>query len=487
MPTRPSQERIDALTHARTRLVHERTPTSRAWRERAIRSLPLGVPSSFQDSPPYPIFFERGRGSRVWDVDGNEYADYHNGFGVMAVGHAHPAIVAACGERLGAGTHFAQPVAETTLLAEELRGRFGLDLVRFTNSGTEATMDAVRLARAAKRRDKIVKIEGSYHGHHESVMVSVKPEGTSMGPRETPESVPYGLGAPRALTDLTLVVPFNDAEALDRLLAEHAGEVAGLIMEPVMMNVGIIEPDPGYLEAVRDICTGHDVVLIWDEVKTGATIAHGGAEEVYGVHPDLKCFAKAIGGGVPIGAFGGSGELMEEITADRMPQLGTFNGNPLSARAGLVALTEVLTKDAYKELQRLTETQLAGCQRVIDAYDLPMYTVGAGAKGAVMYAGERLRDYRDYAGVDGRPGIDKELSYLSWLFQVTEGVFMTPGYDEQWTVSVQHTDEDVARYVRAFEIFAREVTGAAPIQGAHRPAAEQAAGFERTPEDVPGA
>src|SRR6266536_354246 len=375
MSQRPPQERIEALTESRTQLVHQRTPKSREWRERSLKSLPLGVPSSFQDSPPYPIFFERGKGSRVWDVDGNEYSDYHNGFGVMAVGHAHPAIVEACSQRFGLGTHFAQTVAETTLLAEELRSRFQVDLGRFTNSGTESTMDAVRLARAATRRDKIIKIEGSYHGHHESVMVSVKPDPGSVGPLERPSSVPYGLGAPRAVTDLTLIVPFNDADALARTLAAHPGQVAGLIMEPIMMNVGIIPPDPGYHEAVR---------ALWDEVKTGATVAYGGAEELLHVRPDLKCFAKAVGGGTPLGAFGGRAALMEEITADRMPQLGTFNGNPLSARAGLVALTEILTPGAYDHLNRLNDAQLAGCRRVIDAYDLPMYTTGMGAKGAVM-------------------------------------------------------------------------------------------------------
>jgi glutamate-1-semialdehyde 2,1-aminomutase len=458
MGKRPPQERIEALTKARTALVHERTPKSREWRERSLKSLPLGVPSSFQDSPPYPIFFEHGKGSRVWDVDGNEYSDYHNGFGVMAVGHAHPRMVEALTERLGVGTHFAQPVAETTQLAEEICQRFLLDQIRFTNSGTEATMDAIRLARGVTGRDEIVKIEGSYHGHHESVLVSIRPDKASMGPRETPASVAFGKGTPNEVTQLTLIVPFNDAEALDRLLGDHAGRVAALIMEPVMMNVGIIDPEPGYLRAVRELCTRHDVLLIWDEVKTGATIAYGGAEEVYGVAPDLKCFAKALGGGVPFGAFGGRGELMAEIAKDGVPQLGTFNGNPLSARAGLVALTEILTPSAYEHLNRLNDAQLAGCQRVIDDYDLPMYTTGMGAKGAVMYAPKPLRDYREYAGFDA-PGVDAELSYLSWLYEITEGVFMTPGIDEQWTLSVQHTDEDVARYVNAFETFAREVTG----------------------------
>jgi len=458
MGRRPDQERIDSLTKARTQLVHQRTPSSREWRERSLKSLPLGVASSFQDAPPYPIFFERAKGSRVWDVDGNEYSDYHNGFGVMAVGHAHPKIVEALSERAAIGTHFAQPVAETTLLAEELCSRFRIDQMRFTNSGTEATMDAIRLARGISGRDKIVKIEGSYHGHHESVLVSIRPSRDNMGPREAPASVAFGKGTPRTVTDLTLIVPYNDAEALDRLLTANAGEVAGMIMEPVMMNVGIIDPEPGYLEAVRELCSRHGVILIWDEVKTGATIAYGGAEEVYGVAPDLKCFAKAVGGGTPLGGFGGRGELMAEITKDGVPQLGTFNGNPLCARAGLVALTEVLTHDAYTELNRLNDAQLAGCQRVIDDYDLPCYTTGVGGKGAVMYAPERLRDYRAYAGFDGE-GVDESLSYLSWLFEMTEGVFMTPGIDEQWTLSVQHTDDDVARYVNAFETFAREVTG----------------------------
>jgi len=458
MGRRPDQERVEALTKSRTQLVHERTPKSREWRERSLKSMPLGVASSFQDAPPYPIFFERARGSRVWDVDGNEYSDYHNGFGVMAVGHAHPKIVEALAERAAIGTHFAQPVAETTLLAEELCQRFRIDQMRFTNSGTEATMDAIRLARGVTGRDKIVKIEGSYHGHHESVLVSIRPGRDDMGPREAPASVEFGKGTPRAVTDLTLIVPYNDAEALDRLLAANAGEVAGMIMEPVMMNVGIIDPEPGYLEAVRDICSRHGVILIWDEVKTGATIAYGGAEEVYGVTPDLKCFAKAVGGGTPLGGFGGRGELMAEIAKDGVPQLGTFNGNPLGARAGLVALTEVLTEAAYKELNRLNDAQLAGCQRVIDDYGLPCYTTGVGGKGAVMYAPQRLRDYRAYAGFDG-DGVDADLSYLSWLYEVTQGVFMTPGIDEQWTLSVQHTDEDVARYVNAFETFAREVTG----------------------------
>lgn len=453
-----SRARITEIGAREEAAYRARTRRSAELFEQARGSLPLGVASSFQAYDPYPLFMTDARGSRIWDADGNEYIDFDMAFGVLAAGHSHPILAEALQHRVANGTCYTFPVEDGIALAEEIKGRFGADLVRFSNSGTEATMDAIRLARGVTGRDKIVKIEGSYHGHHESVLVSIRPSRDKMGPRETPASVEFGSGTPKAVTDLTLIVPYNDAEALDRLLAANAGEVAGMIMEPVMMNVGIIDPEPGYLEAVREICSRHGVILIFDEVKTGATIAYGGAEEVYGVAPDLKCFAKAVGGGTPLGGFGGRGELMAEIAKDGVPQLGTFNGNPLCARAGLVALTEVLTEDAYKELNRLNDAQLAGCQRVIDTYDLPCYTTGVGGKGAVMYAPERLRDYRAYAGFDG-DGVDEHLSYLSWLYEMTEGVFMTPGIDEQWTLSVQHTDEDVARYVNAFETFAKEVTG----------------------------
>ena len=450
--------RAAEIAEKETKTLLSNTKASEQLHARAVKSLPGGVSSNFQVGDPYPIYLEKGKASSVWDVDGKEYKDFHGGFGVNVVGHAHPKIVEALTKAASNAIHFAVTTPDTVALAEAICERFELEQMRFVNSGTEATMDAIRVARAATGRDKIVKIEGSYHGHHESVLVSIRPSRDRMGPRETPASVEFGSGTPKAVTDLTLIVPYNDAEDLDRLLTANAGEVAALIMEPVMMNVGIIDPEPGYLDAVREICSRHGVILIFDEVKTGATIAYGGAEEVYGVAPDLKCFAKAVGGGTPLGGFGGRGELMAEIAKDGVPQLGTFNGNPLCARAGLVALTEVLTEDAYKELNRLNDAQLAGCQRVIDDYGLPCYTTGVGGKGAVMYAPERLRDYRAYAGFDG-DGVDEHLSYLSWLYEMTEGVFMTPGVDEQWTLSVQHSDEDVARYVSAFETFAREVTG----------------------------
>ena len=269
------------------------------WQE-ASRSMPRGVPSSFQDTPPQPVFIDRGQGSRVWDVDGNEYVDFHNGFGVMVVGHAHPAVVSAVNDRMARGSHFAQPVAEDVAVAEELSRRFSLPQWRFTNSGTESTLDAVRLARGFTGRERLVKIEASYHGHHDSLLVSVEPARDLMGPVDQPNSVRYCEGIPQANVDLVTVVPFNDLEALERAFAAH-DDIAAVVVEPVMMNIGIVLPDEGYLAGVRDIAHRHGALLIFDEVKTGVTIAPGGASERFGVTPDLVCLAKAIGGGLPAG------------------------------------------------------------------------------------------------------------------------------------------------------------------------------------------
>src|SRR5436190_8816267 len=240
--------RIKDLTERERARFLEHTSGSQGRYERALQVMPKGVPSSFQAGEPRPIYLSHGEGSRVWDVDGNEYVDFHNGFGVMCVSHAHPAIVRAVAEQAARGSHFAAPTDGSIEVAEELRRRLGLPQWRFTNSGTESTMAAVHLARGATGRDVILKIEGSYHGHHDAVMVSVYPPLEDLGERDDPRSVPYGAGYPRALTELTRAVPFNDAEALEAALRKLDGQVAGLIMEPAMMNINIIPPLDGYLE-----------------------------------------------------------------------------------------------------------------------------------------------------------------------------------------------------------------------------------------------
>src|SRR3954453_5814203 len=240
------RDRVMRLIDEQRALLTERTPRSGEYYERARRVMPKGVPSSFQENDPWPVYIERGTGAQVWDVDGNEYLDFHNGFGVMCVGHANPAIAAAVKRRVVDGTHFAAPTEGSIIVAEELARRFGLPQWRFTNSGTESTMDAVHVARGATGRDVILKIEGSYHGPHDAVMVSVYPPLEALGERDDPRSVPYGDGYPRALTDLTRAVPFNDADALAAALDKLDGQVAGLIMEPAMMNINIIPPVEDY-------------------------------------------------------------------------------------------------------------------------------------------------------------------------------------------------------------------------------------------------
>jgi glutamate-1-semialdehyde 2,1-aminomutase len=440
---RIAKEESDALL--------DRTKASAALYERAVKSLPYGVPSSFQANDPYPIYLARGAGSHVWDVDGREYVDYHNGFGCMVVGHAHPKVVEAIDRAARTGTHFAVPTEATVAYAEELCRRFGLDQVRFANSGTEATMDAIRIARAATGRDDVVKIEGSYHGHHDTVMFSVVPNSDAMGGRDQPASTPMSKGIPADVAAHTHVVPFNDAAAVERMFSERSEQIACLIMEPVMMNIGVVVPEPGYLEAVRDLCTKHGVVFIFDEVKSGATIAGGGATERFGVQPDLVCLAKAIGGGTPAAAFGGRVDVMDAIS-EGAAQQGTFNGNPLVAAAGLAALTEVLTPDAYEHLSRLGTRLAEGCSKAMAEHGVPGHTVDLGAKGCVSYRPEPLRNYRDF--LETRP----ELFEASFPWLVNRGVFMTPGDEEQWTISVQHTEAEIDRYVEVFAEFCAAVS-----------------------------
>src|SRR6476619_3891182 len=444
---------INKLTEEQMARFREHTPTSAEYFDRAREVMPGGVPSSFQLNDPWPVYIDRGKGALVWDVDGTEYVDFHNGFGVMCVGHANPAIVAAVRERAGRGSHFAAPTEGSIVVAEELKRRFGLPQWRVTNSGTESTMDAIHLARAATGRDVVLKIEGSYHGHHDAVMVSVRPPLDQLGERGAAGSVPFGAGHPRAVSELTKAIPFNDADVLERVLDEIGDQVAALILEPAMMNITIVAPKPGYLERVRELTAKHGVVLVFDEVKTGATIAAGGAVERFGVTPDVVCLAKAIAGGYPSGAVGMTETLADLITTGSVRQVGTFNGNPLSMAAAQAALTEVLTAEAYAGFEEGDARLRAGLDDVIERYGLPCHTVGLGSKGCVVFSSEPLYEYRDYA-----TKVDEELSTLSWLYHMNHGIFMTPGVDEQWTLSVQHSDDELQRYVDAYEAFARDVT-----------------------------
>jgi glutamate-1-semialdehyde 2,1-aminomutase len=449
-PLTVPRERVRELTAREARTLDERTPASSALYERARRVLANGVASSYQVRDPWPIYVAHGEGSRVWDVDGRELVDFHNGFGSMVQGHAHPAIAAAVRERVGQGTHFAAPGEDAVVVAEELARRWGLPKWRYVNSGSEATMDAIRIARAYTGRDTIVKILGSYHGHHDYVMVGVS------GSVEGGEAEPYGAGIPRSVAALTVPVPFNDAEAMEQRIVELAEEgrpPACVIMEAAMMNLGVVLPEPGYLEAVREITRRHGVVLIFDEVKTGLAVAAGGATERFGVSADLVTLAKALGGGLPSGAIGGSEEVFSVVEDGSVYQVGTFNGNPLTMAAARASLFEVLTPDAYAHLDGLNERILAGCNSVIERYNLPGYAVGLGSKGCVTFSTARIVDYATF-----KANQDEEMSELSWLYNLNRGIFMTPGREEEWTLSVAHTADDCDRYVAVFEEMAADLT-----------------------------
>jgi glutamate-1-semialdehyde 2,1-aminomutase len=447
------RQKIASLTEAQNEQFRNRTPASARTYQKALEVMPGGVPSSFQANEPWPVYLSRGKGSRVWDVDENEYVDFHNGFGVMCIGHANPDVGAAVKAQVDEGTHFAAPTDGSIVVGEELKRRFGLPQWRFTNSGTESTMDAVHLARGATGRDTILKIEGSYHGHHDTVMVSVYPPLEALGARDEPVSVPSGGGLPQAFTELTRAVPFNDADALESVLEKIGDQVAGLIMEPAMMNINIIPPREGYLERVRELTAAHGVKLIFDEVKTGCTISPGGATARFGVVPDMITLAKASCGGYPGGAIGMNEELAAIVADGTVSQYGTFNGNPLVMAAAEATLTKVLTDDVYERFEQTNQRLLDGCQQIIDTHGLPAYTEGLGAKGCVVFSPERLYEYRDYL-----TKVDEELSRLAWLYHMNHGIFMTPGTEEEWTLSIAHSDEELQRYLDAFEAFASDLT-----------------------------
>ena len=445
-------ELVEELTKRETAALDEKHAKSLAYREEAKTRLPGGVSSSWQTWPPHPIYVSHGKGPHVWDIDGNEYVDYHNGYGVMVMGHAHPKIVEAVQRRVELGTHFAQPTEDALIVAEQLHERTGLPYWRFGNSGTEATLAAVRIMRGSTGRDLIVKIEGTYHGHHDALMVSVFPSEADAGPREHPNSVPQSKGLIRGAVETVINVPFNDADALEKVFADHPGEIAGMIIEPVMTNCGVVLPDAGYLQRLKEICHANDALFAFDEVKTGFTTAWGGAIEAFGVQPDLVAFAKAMGGGLPCGAIGGTQEAMRPVIDGEIEQVGTFNGNPLTMAAAKVNLTEVLTKDAYARLDEINAI-LHRCDDVIGRYRLPASMKTLSAKGSIDWSTTPIHEYRDLWAIDDR------VPQLAWLWQLNRGVFKSPGSKwESWTTSIVMSDDDAQRYVDNFESLAEAIT-----------------------------
>jgi len=447
-----ANSRLADIIAAQESIFVSRQPKSALLAARARSVLAGGVTSNWQITEPQPVWLSHGAGAKVYDADGNEYVDLHGGYGAALAGHAHPAIVKAVRDQVGRGTHFAQPTENAIVVATELARRWGLPRWRFANSGTEATMDAVHLMRSYTGRDLIIKVEGGYHGHHDSVQVSVLPSPEEAGPRERPHSVPSSTGIPAAITDLTLVATFNDLGSVARLLNEHPGQVAGMIVEPIMMNAGIILPLPGYLAGLRDLLHSRGALLTFDEVKTGLTVGPGGVTALAGVAPDLVCLAKSLGGGVAVAAVGGTAELMEHVARGDYEMVGTFNGNPLAMAAARAMLTEVATEAGYSRIEGLRSRAASGISGIIKDFGLNARVITAGAKGCVVFGDDEVRDYRGFLQ------IDDSLSHGHWLFQHNGGVFLPPwGKVEQWLISVQHGESDIDRLVANFRSFARAI------------------------------
>jgi glutamate-1-semialdehyde 2,1-aminomutase len=422
-----------------------RTPRSKDAHKRAESRLPLGVASNYRAYDPYPLFVRDGKGGHIHDIDGNEYLDFNLCFGALMAGHCHPGVIKAVQGKLGTGTMFGMPHDLEWELAEEICKRFPVEMVRFSNSGTECTMHAVRLARAATGRDRIVKMEGGYHGLHDSVLVSLKPKASEIGDPSMPTPVPGGAGIPKGTLQNTLIAQFNDISGVERLFAKYPGEIAAIIVEPIMMNVGILMPDEGYHQALREITKKNGALLIFDEVKTGAKLAYGGACEYFAIKPDIVCLAKSIGGGFSLAAFASSREVMSQISDHKVFHGGTYNTNPVAMAAGIATFREVLTKDAYQHVTRLNKKLLDGYNKEISKNGLHAYVVGAGSNGSLMFFEKPIRNYRDWLNADS------ELWRHYWFAMVNRGVMAQPyWWDEQWTVSVAHTDADIDRHIATF-------------------------------------
>jgi glutamate-1-semialdehyde 2,1-aminomutase len=423
-----------------------RTSKSAESHKRNLKRSPLGVASNYRAYDPYPIFVKEGQGSHFRDLDGNDYIDHNLCVGANIAGHCHPAVMKAMVECASTGTIFGMPHDLEWQLAEEICARFPIEMLRFGLTGTEATMHAIRLARAATGRDKIVKFEGAYHGTHDSALVSVKPHAPEFGDMNAPTPVPSGLGVPKGILANVAVATFNDLASVELCFKKNSGEIAGIILEPIMMNVGLCIPQAGFLEGLRHLCDRNGALLIFDEVKTGAKLCWGGASEYFGVKPDMICLAKSIGGGLPLSAFGASRLVMDLISQRKVIHGGTSNTNPVSMAAGLAAFREVLTHENYAHVEQLTQRLADGYRRTIAKVGLQAYVVTAGANGALMLYPEEIRNYRDWIKIDA------DLWRHYWFGMVNRGVMPQPHWwDEQWTISVQHTEADIDQHLAAFD------------------------------------
>jgi glutamate-1-semialdehyde 2,1-aminomutase len=421
-----------------------KTGRSRVLHDEAVAVMPGGNSRTTTFFDPYPFYFERGQGAHVWDVDGTERVDFNNNYTSLVLGHAMPEVIKAVQEVATSGLSFPGPTEYEVRLAEVLVRRLpSLESVRFTNSGTEATMNAVRLARAFTGRPKLAKFEGAFHGTHDWVMVSVSPDPKTAGSRRNPKPVASSAGVPAAVLKNVVVLPWNDAEACEEILTREAANVAALIVDPYLCNGGLVPPAPGFLERLRAVTEQHGIVLIFDEVISFRT-AWGGAQERLGIRPDLTTLGKIIGGGLPVGAFGGRADIMTAYDprkgGPRISQGGTFNANPVTMAAGLATLN-TLTPDAYGRLDALGDRLRGGVSRLLAATRRKGQVTGVGSLFWLHWTTETLTDYRSTRAKDA------EAARRVFLGLLNEGILLTQR--GLGACSLAMTDEDVDRFVNA--------------------------------------
>jgi glutamate-1-semialdehyde 2,1-aminomutase len=406
---------------------------------------PFGVHSNYRYIDPYPIYFRSGKGSRIRDIDGNNYVDFNMAFGALVVGHAHPALVHALQKRVAGSCLLGFEYENSAKLARILCDRYGLGMVRFSNTGAEATMHAIRFARAYTKRNKILKFEGCYHGSHDQLLVSVKPSIERAGDDRFPNSVPASQGVLPEILKNTIVAPFNNLEAVEELMKRQSDQVAVIILEPIPMNMGFVTPRPGFLEGLRRVCDQYGSLLVFDEIKTCGKF-YGGASKHYGVTPDLMTLGKAIAGGLPLSAIGGRKEIMEQIAPGILAHAGTFNSNPLCIESALTSLTKILTKESMNRAAKLGEKLARGYRDVIEDKKLEAKVQAGGLSGTVLFTDQEVVDWRTFL----RCSVGKWYSY--YVSMLNRRVIPSgTGSDEQWTVSVQHTNEEIDAHITAFE------------------------------------
>jgi len=421
-----------------------KTSRSRALHEEALAVMPGGNSRTTTFFDPYPFYVQRGQGAHIWDADGTDRIDFNGNYTSLILGHAHPDVVKAAQQAAEHGLSFPGPTEHEIRLAELLKRRVpSVESIRFTNSGTEATMNAVRLARAFTGRPKIAKFEGAYHGTHDWVMVSVGGDPKAGGSRKRPKSVAWSAGLPPAVLKHVVVLPWNDAEACEQILEAEAAHLACLIVDPLLCNAGMIPPAEGFLQRLRAITERHGIVLIFDEVIS-FRVAWGGAQERLGVRPDLTTFGKIIGGGLPVGAFGGRADVMNFYDprkgGARISHGGTFNANPVTMAAGVATLNAV-TPEAYTRLEALGERLRGGVTRLLAATRRKGQATGMGSLFWLHWTAEPLTDWRS-----ARPK-DAEAPLRVFLGLLNEGVLLTQR--GLGACSLAMTDEDVDRLINA--------------------------------------